>query len=889
MAAIPIFLSIIIPGVAISYPLLRKAKLSFFEIVCFGFALGLVIPPTISFIANILGIPFSFELSVGSMLLTTLAGFAWCAYDSRQDPEAYAFTPPELFFSPRRDAVPLILLSIIVLSFFIRIQSVGSIFYEFDPYYYIYIARQLLVLGYVPTVDWTAWYPNPTGHGNILLTGYLEAGWYEIYTFGQGGYDNILLSTIANVYPPVVAAMICFFVFMLLKEEYGSVTGLLAAGFIAVTPRLIEKTVAGEAEIMPWGLFSSFFFFAAYGMAIRRNDRRLAVLAGIAYLSTILGSAYVMVVTLVFVGYLLFETFKRYIKMESLKSLFEINLVVVAFGVFSHILQRLGYSLHWDIIALITSEGLIQSLTWVLIILGAVMGIGLLYYVEMNSKRKETRYNMALIICIIGAFIILLTPLSGMFSSYLVNAISFSKPTTALMQTVAEEHRLTPEEFVALARQSFGILGDFAAPGTTISIGGSTIHVPFLFMLSLLWLVYAFIFRKSNLAILFIMIIFPIAYVGIQKSKYTLQFGFVLVIAVAALMGEIYTLFSSSLKKADKRHAQIVYASIAAIVLFGGSIQPLSDVLPTALTFEPADCDEIYKELVDGGDRRLSYYIYCSRIPAYWLDSMDWVRNNVGENNRVISWWDYGHWINFFGDRPCITRNEHSFSDMDLEVANAFVSAGPEGLKQYMIEHNATHALFDLDLVGKWGALKYLSCVYNNQTDMSKGPTASDCDRVYDFESVFIPTEPTVEESCIIKGNGGAMPIAVSSFGMVYCITEVESNGMRFPVLYNTDQTNPPNNFDPSNATVNRGVLVMPQGVNMDGRVYARYMVLYPDVWYDGVSGFPDRKGKAYDSNFYKGFFLGELEGFELVYPENNTGLNLVQSNTPVRIFKIKE
>ncbi len=886
-AAIPIFLSIMIPGLAIAYPLLKRTKLSMFEITCFGFSIGLVIPPTVSFIANIIGIPYSFELFLASLFLSTLGGILWFAYEYSRNPEKFGIAVPEVWFSPMRDAVPLVLLFIMVTAFFLRIQSIGPIFYEFDPYYYIYIARQLLVLGYVPTVDWMAWYPNPSGHGNILLTGYLEAGWYHIYTGGTGVYDNILLSTIANVYPPVVATLVCFFVYILLKEEYGKITGLVGAGLIAITPRLIEKTVAGEAEIMPWGIFSTFFFLAAYAIAIKRHNHWLSILAGIAYLSTVLGSAYVMVVTLVLVGYSMFETLKYYLKGKSLKFLLETNAIVVAFGVFSYIIQVLGYSRHWDVLSLVTSKGFFPGLTWVLMLITMIVGMGALYYVELNSKKKETRYNVLVALAIVSLFIFLLSPLSSLFLSYLTNAISFAKPTSALMQTVAEEHKLSPAEFQGLAKPSYGLLGDLVSMGIPGVSEATGVHVPVLLVMALIWLLYAYFSRWSNLALLFMVAIFPIAYVGVQKSKYTVQFGFVLVIATAVVLGELYLLFRSFINekekksKSDDRNLSIAYSGLACLLLLAAASIPFSDVLPTALTFEQPDCNDIYKDIVDGKDRRLSYYIYCSRIPAYWLDSMEWISENVGQNSRVISWWDYGHWINFFGDRPCITRNEHAFSHMDLEVANSFVSAPPEGLKQYMVEHNATHALFDMDLVGKWGALKYLSCVYSNQTNMSQGPAVSDCDALYDFEYVFIPIQPTLEERCIIKDQPqNALALAFSSFGNVYCVAETQINGEVVPIMYNAGETNPPNNFDLSKATINRGTLILAQGTNIQGRQFARFMVLYTG------DGFEDRKGKGYDSNFYKGFFLGELDGFELVYPENDRP---GWRNVPVRIFEIKE
>ncbi|MFH1470858.1 MAG: hypothetical protein ABIF01_03855, partial [Candidatus Micrarchaeota archaeon] len=107
-------------------------------------------------------------------------------------------------------------------------------------------------------------------------------------------------------------------------------------------------------------------------------------------------------------------------------------------------------------------------------------------------------------------------------------------------------------------------------------------------------------------------------------------------------------------------------------------------------------------------------------------------------------------------------------------------------------------------------------------------------------------------------------------------------------VLFNTDQSNPPQNFDMSEGvvTINRAVIIPMDQVSLQGRQYGRYIAAYPEVWYDGQSGLADKKGEAYDSNFYKGFFLGRIDGFELVYPEDDPGG--LQIST-VRIFKIKQ
>ena len=69
-----------------------------------------------------------------------------------------------------------------------------------------------------------------------------------------------------------------------------------------------------------------------------------------------------------------------------------------------------------------------------------------------------------------------------------------------------------------------------------------------------------------------------------------------------------------------------------------------------------------------------------------------------------------------------------------------------------------------------------------------------------------------------------------------------------------------------------------------DGRKYQSFLVFYPP---EGM-GYEDRAGLSYDSVFYKGFFLGHIDGFEQVYPYVAETAQIGPS-IPVRIYKLKD
>lgn len=870
--AIPVFLSIFIPGFLIALALLRKTKLPLPAIAAFGFILGLVFPPLLLFMYSLVGVLYSPQLVLVNLLIVTCIGLLLCIREG-----AFDFS---LSFNYKRDAAWVLLLLIILFSFWVRVQSIGPIFYEFDPYYYDQMTQFILTKGAVPLNDDLAWYPYPDSHRNQPITAYLEAEWYAIhgYVTGNQQFDNSMLATIAGVYPPIVAAITCFLVFMLVAEAYGKKYGLVSAAFVAIMPMIIEKFAAGESEQQPWGVFAAFFFYAAYALAISRKDDRFAILAGIAAVATTLGSKQDVLVYLIATGYTGLQSLVNYLQKKSNLKLIRTNTIVLACTLFGYLLYSVY--LGWDVPGDILSFGFVT-----------IFVIGL-YLIDQRVKESDERINYLLGYLFLGAALIFITfipsfplALGPKIWSYITNAASIARPSSALYMTVAEEAP-TAGEFAS----ALGFLGN------------STDAVYVILLLSLIAIVYS-IYRGSELGILYGVMIFPICYVGFNMSKYMLHVAFMVALAVTVLFGELDRGLRSFLKKEFGDLAAWSVFGIALIVLisecfvypsssinFGG---PMGDVttgildakyqLPNASLDEGRNC-----ALLEQDGKFISAYLFCSRIPQYWRDPMDWIKNNVAENDRVISWWDYGHWINYWGQKKCITRNDHAHPEMDLEVADKFVSNTPEALKEYMIAHQAKYVLFDQDLISKWGALNFLSCVHNNGTNMSFAYSeaarnhlsvpyqlgTSKCELMHDFERVYVPEQPTVDDICQPSDPQNPYVKAYGSMNVTYCVLFTTQNGTRSiaNVVYADNMSK-----------INRGFMSYGGVQYIGSKLYDSYTMLYTkDVWPDGVSGWSDRKGLMYDSTFYQGFFLGHLDGFEQVFPTDGKGGS-------VRIYKIIE
>jgi asparagine N-glycosylation enzyme membrane subunit Stt3 len=882
ITAVPVFLSIFIPGFLLALALLKKTKMHLAEIAVFGFILGLIFPPLLLFAYSFFGILYTPQLAIINIILVTVIGFLLCMNEGALS--------IELSFDYRRDAVWVLLLFIMLFAFWVRVQSIGPIFYEFDPYYYDQVTQFILTQGHAPKTDDLAWYPNLDWHRHPPIVSYLEAQWYAIhgYVTNNQQFNNYLLSTVAGVYPPVVGALICFLVFIVISEEYGMKYGLIGAVLVAIIPRTIEKFAAGESELQPWGVFAAFLFYATYAIAVSRKDKRFAVLAGIAVMAATLGSTADVLVYLVVAGYIVVQSLLNYLKNESSWDLIKVNAVIFCFAVFSWVLFLL-YTMNSN------SEGTPQF-ELPSDVLGFASALGFAFGLELISQRiknREEKINYLAGYMALGVVLLFITfipsfpvQLGPRIWNYVTSAAAIARPPNALMMTVAEE---TPTS------------GDFAS---SIGFLGSSSDVVFgILLLSFAAILYS-IYRGSEFGLLFGMMIFPVSYVGLSKSKYMLHVSFMIGIAVTILFGELDKVLRNTLKKEFGDDAAkwgvfgvallalsaecFVYPGASslggpAVDIIGGTLDSKYQLKDTTYLLEMGRNCTLLAE--DG--KPISYYLFCSRIPKYWRDPMDWIKENVGEDEGVISWWDYGHWINYWGEKKCVTRNDHKYPDMDLEVADKFVANTPEALKEYMEAHKAKYVLFDQDLIGKWGALNFLSCVYNNETNMSfafkEGQRlggmyqlgTSQCEREHNFERILIPVEPTIRDYCQTSNQTIPLVRAYSTFQQyTYCVRLQETEGGRsiLGVFYG-DNT----------SRLNRGIPIY-AGQQSDGtRTYDVYTMFYTnEVWPDGGNGWGDRKGKMYDSTFYRGFILGELPGFEQTYPAGN-------KSGPVRIFKIVE
>lgn len=1041
-----LFISTLIPGALLSLSIFRKDDFGVIEKLFIGFALGVVILPLPSFLLYlVLNIKFSYTialLSVGILYLISIAFFI--KNRVYEDLQNIKFTMPQitgLDSIPRGVWISLALLLVLFVSYMVRLAPYSPIYQELDPYYYTDIAQQLLTFGENPINDQTAWYPMVVDHRQVPQMSYLEATWYSLYTGGVE-YNNMLLALIASMYPPIVATLAMFFIYLFVSETSRKEWGIIAAGLASFVPMAVYKLSAGSFESQSYAFFALTFFYAMYALSLKRQDHKFSMLAGIGFAALALGSGSQIVALVSLMLFMVIQSIFYFLKDKDEKNL---KYLLIMNGIIFVIGPLLGSSILRDYF----ESGTIGGLNITLPLFVAIAFVGVLYAIKMKVNNAKIQKAVLAAIIIAGLLVVTFTPLGDYMKSAGRTGFGIAEYQSPLERTIAEQ-AVAPASFggqIGYIAENYdnavsillSPLGALIGSDSTafISIKGfvtsvvSLIFLPFSFITNIILSIFVNIVNlflgtevdfseKSHSLLLFwsfvfwVLIIFsaynffnkkddsnhtydplflfvlavimPPFIVGLIKAKYTIYAGVLFAIAIGYSFGAIEKVIENYLKISEERKKQAKKYLLAMAVVFvllqfsyngmnigflWGSFQPLYQNNPDALTVkfqqiciqtgDPEVCaaaaDPLgYANLGTNYQYNqklcalsiLSKYSYisdsskapfwenhavsirCNRLTPYWIDAMEWINQNTESDARIISWWDYGHWTNFFGQRNTVLRNEHRSHEMIGEVAHGFLDASPEELKEYMLEHDSKYAMFDVEIVagggmfgGKYGALDYLSCAWDNQTDVSKAPTESVCEAEHLWETIFVTSNPCTISPLtgqtgltaykiyedIYKYNAqGVLELVDTVYRpyyrpecynpgpdvigfchnalkpvATYCVGDTTlANGEITTAAYKLNETYPNGDLK-----LNKGILQMPYGLSTTyhfGPVQA-YTILYTEspLWIEnGVvkSGYEDRTGRFYDSPLYRAMVLNNLPGFDLVY---------TTPDGAVKIFKITE
>ncbi len=887
-----------VPGILLSFALLRGVKLGRLSKFLFGLVLGAIAAPVLSVLEfTFLRVYYSTTIFVLNSLLVAVVSLA-ILYRQKQL-ESLQFSLPKTSFEltpagaeawVKRNWVACVVVALILVGFYIRFAgSWATNFFEFDPYYYDKVTERLVQKGFIPLFTPESYFPQQSFMRWAPIIHYLTGGWYLLYQNILGAaYSKDALILTAQLYTPFVGALLSFLAFLIIREEYNEYIALIPAAFFAFTPQLITKLAAGVNEQQPWGIFAAVLLFAVFLLAVNRRSYRLAVLAAIAAAANLLGSQQYIWPFAVLGAYVAIQAVLDFLSGETDERLVKINAIVVVGALAANAVMYLFQE------GTYTPFPQNSILLWLAAFLFSALLYGITRFVTLNKFTERVSWACAIIL--VSALAVAFTPIGANVLGYASSMTGYATAGSALGKTIQEEGGTTSELFAS----SFGVFNGAFEPSNALKLAallsaasatisllirkmkrGAVALVLLVFVIVLLnaqvdsvlnWLaagtgsasivsavsffvnndvfIYMLIAllstsisylaaeKKNRSAVLFILVFFPIAYIGLNKLKYMLHLAVALCIAAGYILGEALRaielgaeLFSVSEKKTLSTYS-LVGIFLLGIIFVG-----------------------LQARTVDASMNGLQQ----TRMTDDWVGAYKWMAENTPKDARIMSWWDYGHWTTFFGERATVLDPSNRYADFDQGVARSFVDGDANDLYSRMEYHNATHILVDADLVGKWGALVFLSgtcnsnqspvCPQTPEIDWRAGPGSSkyEAEHYYEYLSVV--------GQCPLSASPVSLPALQSGFGAMYCAGQNE--------LFRLTQGG---TLDENYKRAYK-IIGQEEVTQLESNVsylfpiaQGQFINVNPDLSYAGLNN------SVFYSEFTRLFFFGDLPGFKSVY-----------------------
>lgn len=908
-----------VPSIVLSFALFKHTFFDNWDKFFVGLVLAALVVPMVSFLEfALLGISFSFMLVVFNALLILIASAALLYY--QKQPFGLAHLKPD--FSGgwkefvKKNHVGLILLLLFIAAFYVRFATAWSAsFFEFDPYFYDKITEKIVNDGFVPVFSSEVYYPEQLFLRVPPLMHYLQASWYSAYNAFAGlSYSKETLILFAQLVTPLVGALLGFLAFILLREEYNQYVGLVVAGVFAFLPQLIKKFGAGVNEQQPFGLFMVLLFFAVYVLAVGKKSNRLALLAGFSMAAVVLSSQQYIWPFMVLTAYIALQSVLDYVSGRLDAAFVKANAMAVGGAV----LGSLAFSSYTQ-----GERFLFLSTNLIVLVLALLFCVALFYLEKLKpSKSHRPRLKYLAVLSAVAIVVILVTPLSASLLDLLRGQLGSAFARGALGKTIQEEGATT----AAFFQPSFGILNpplllllaavlasivavlsllskghrNYAILAGAISFvflvlngsidtvlklmakgigsadfiglvdffASSDVFIYLLVGIAATAIYYLYSEHKSRTALLFMLIFFPVAYIGLNKVKFLLHLGIAVALSFGFVLGESLRAFEmlGKMLKLENLEKVSIYALVLVLLVGVGVFFTEAQTAPNSMN-----------------------ELQFTRIPSDWLlpseltpsftgspaSAMGWLYHNTNRLNpviqkqcrdkygwdcRVLSWWDYGHWITFFGDSNSVLDPNNNYPHFDQGVARAMVDGKLSDLDYIMKMHRATHVLVDSDLIGKWGALVFLSgtcsdkesplCPPTPEIDWRAGASQSKYEAEHYYEYLTV-----ANENCPSSASAIPLPVLKSSLGPTYCADNdflylLTANGLdpNYKRRFVLAQT--PSTIENPDANVS---YLVPIG-------QGTFLNLNPELSFAGV------KSNIFNSAFTRLFFFEKLPGFKLAF-----------------------
>jgi len=546
-----------------------------------------------------------------------------------------------------------------------------------DPYYFLRVSEVIVNEGSLPETD-TMRYPSLNVQFTKELTPYATVFIYKIINF----FKPVSLQ-FANIISPViffVLGMITFFffVYVVTKSKY---IALLSFALLAFVSPYLHRTMAGFSDHESIGMFAFFLVLLIYSLILNYlESKNKHVLKTIFYtfilsLLTIFtrlswGGIFSFIIMIIPLSFLLIWIIK-FKKEYKLKSVINYTLVYTLWIIFMSIM---GYLIGVNVLMRFTSSaGIIGAFTFGFMIVEIILFLILSKDYINKFKDKIVEYRILISAGLTIFLGLILLPLIGknVIAIFIGILNQLIKPfgTERVALTVAENAQPYLMDWITQIGKPLFWLSfvGMALIGFTLSNKFSTNNGKKTFFGIWLILISSMLFSR----------IYPGAVLdGINLFSQIIYIGGVSIFIVLGL--KIY--FKNDIRFDPNLIFLISLILISLLSLRSASrvfflIVPFTCIYASFFVIKIKDYikdkDELFKWLFIllfvlslFGATHILYTSYNTinmqakytgpSANYQWQGAMSWTRENTLEKTIFNSWWDYGYWIQYLGQRPTI-------------------------------------------------------------------------------------------------------------------------------------------------------------------------------------------------------------------------------------------
>jgi len=504
---------------------------------------------------------------------------------------------------------------VVVLAIIFRAMRVrwGPYMDAFDPLFQLRVTEYVVENGYKSWFTWydmRSWYPWGRDIAVSSYPGVPFSGAFVYFVARALGLD-VTVYNVCLYFPVMMGALTCIVAYFLGKDLGGSSTGLFAAFFLAISESFIGRTGLGFYDTENLGIFgmtTTVFLFLRSLDKERTSREKLiyAVASGLSlgFIFASWGAARYVVglLALYALASLVLGKFER-------QTLISYSATMVIGYAIALMVPKLGLRYIYSV----------ENTAAILLIL-------LLAAYDVMRQRLDERRTLLLIAGLVVSLVVglvvleavgLSNPLGGKFRRVVFPSSSTENP---LSESVAEHKRSTWTSFWG----SYGLTFPIAILGVYFAVT----YLDEKHLLHALYFLTAVYFTGSMTRLSLILSI-PVSILA--------AFG------LTELLNPFVSL--SRRREEGRRRRRRAWLGLSRELSMVFAVFIMIGLMPTI--WGTAESSIRPTSLASSGTPALMGGQY----PRDWMQALSWMKENLAEDAVVLSWWDYGYWIEAVADK----------------------------------------------------------------------------------------------------------------------------------------------------------------------------------------------------------------------------------------------